>query len=103
MATHFDVLGKETPKSSREAVATPSVVQPAITSGTGGGLPTSMAQPIPIEDPKVQAAFQDLEVQSLIAALRAGQQLEMHDLCRRNPRLFEKVKVLLDAGLLSME
>lgn len=49
---------------------------------------------------KVSEAFQDPEVQALLSRLYAGQNLEMHKLARENPRLFMKVRILLDAGLL---
>lgn len=93
MATHFEVLGKE--------------------SGTSGA-PTAVAQmgrassqdavhaPQFLE-PKVAEVMKDPEVQALLGALRAGRLLEMHELCREHPRLFQKMKVLLDAGLLNMQ
>merc|ERR1712039_42510 len=104
MATHFDVLGKEEAKTTNGAskpTPAPSSVQPAYRPV--GNAPAPSLEPLPIDDPNVAAAFSDPEVQALIASLRAGRPMEMHELCRRNPKLFQKVKVLLDAGLLSME
>merc|ERR1719215_1619474 len=109
MATHFDVLSKEEgtkPKpasSSSPADNTVQIIQRDAAATKAAAAPPSTLAPLPIEDPKVAAAFSDPEVQLLIANLRAGKPMEMHELCRRNPRLFEKVKILLDAGLLSME
>merc|ERR1711920_919531 len=106
MATHFDVLGKEEAKNTNGAskpTTSPSSVQPVVRPVGNGSSSTPNLEPLPIDDPKVAAAFSDPEVQALIASLRAGKPMEMHELCRRNPRLFEKVKILLDAGLLSME
>merc|ERR1712194_741175 len=103
MATHFDVLSKEEPKKPKPAAqaapADNSVTIIERSAGAGrAATPTAtpaLLEPLPIEDPKVAAAFSDPEVQHLIATLRAGKPMEMHELCRRNPRLFEKVKVLL--------
>eukprot|EP00930_Biecheleria_cincta_P057937 TRINITY_DN43799_c0_g1_i1.p1 TRINITY_DN43799_c0_g1~~TRINITY_DN43799_c0_g1_i1.p1 ORF type:complete len:439 (-),score=118.95 TRINITY_DN43799_c0_g1_i1:67-1383(-) len=105
MATHFDVLGKDTPNPAKSSSSPsqssimPASPKPAASAGGyAGGL-----EPLPIDDPKVMQAFQDPEVQQLLAALRAGQPLEMHELCRRRPQLFQKVKILLDNGLLALQ
>mmetsp|Transcript_49563 Transcript_49563/g.106066 ORF Transcript_49563/g.106066 Transcript_49563/m.106066 type:complete len:497 (+) Transcript_49563:54-1544(+) len=107
MATHFDLLGKEAPAPASPAAAGAAPPQKAlpkapVTPFAPDPVPQAQ-QPLPIADPKVAAAFQDPEVQELLASLRAGRPLEMHELFQQRPRLFEKVKVLLDAGLLSMQ
>merc|ERR1712003_43535 len=109
MATHFDVLSKEEPKGSKSSASSTSASADSAVRSIGNGAKsnsrqaTATPEPLPIEDPKVAAAFSDPEVQCLIANLRAGRPMEMHEIGRRNPKLFEKVKVLLDSGVLSME
>lgn len=90
MATHFEVLGKS-------EVGRPS---PAPETGKTQTLDSAFLSTL---EPHVEAAFRDPEVQAVISALRAGQPLEMHVLGQQNPRLFQKVKVLLDAGLLGLQ
>ena len=87
MATHFDVI------SQSAALGPSSLARHEVPS------PSS---PVFFDDPKVQDVLQDTEVQQLLASLQSGRSLEIHDLARANPRLFCKVKVLLDNGLLNM-
>merc|ERR1712039_270679 len=102
MATHFDVLSKEegskpkTTSSPAPADNPVQIIQRDAASTKAAAAAPSTLEPLPIDDPKVAAAFSDPEVQHLIASLRAGKAMEMHELCRRNLRLFEKVKILLD-------
>lgn len=106
MATHFDVLAATSGSSTPSAPAfgnTPCDVPAASAPATTATPKKPIDAPVVIEDPKVQDALQDPQVQALIESLRRGQPLEMHELCRRNPWLFDKVRVLLDAGLLSMQ
>merc|ERR1712118_482536 len=84
MATHFEVLGSQAPSPS------------------SAGIPPQ-ATPQLIDDPKVEAALKDPEVQQLISELQRGRQLEMHELGATNPRLFQKIRVLLDSGLLNVQ
>ncbi|OLP98013.1 Phosphatidylinositol 3-kinase vps34 [Symbiodinium microadriaticum] len=96
MATHFDVLSKEAPNPGKpQAGYTKAPSQPAKAS------PAQQASPL--DDPKVAKAFQDPEVQQLISELYAGKPLEMHELCQQKPHLFQKVKILLDNGLLALQ
>lgn len=96
MATHFDVLSKEAPNPGKpQAGYTQAPSQPAKAS------PAQQASPL--DDPKVAKAFQDPEVQQLISELYAGKPLEMHELCQQKPHLFQKVKILLDNGLLALQ
>lgn len=121
MATHFEVLGHGAGQAARKPPtvaagasvaagvcaledARPSISSrpkktPLYTENLLDEDPVTKA----LMDPKVADAFQDAEVQALLAELRAGRPLEMRDLCRERPQLFFKVKVLLDAGLLSMQ
>mmetsp|Transcript_76544 Transcript_76544/g.140128 ORF Transcript_76544/g.140128 Transcript_76544/m.140128 type:complete len:488 (+) Transcript_76544:32-1495(+) len=118
MATHFDVLSKEAPTQSRGSsgsAAAPAAPAPAAAAAPlakpprRGEIMSAEAvqghsqQPLPIADPKIAALLQDPEVMQLIAALRAGQPLEFHELARSNERLFMKVKMLLDNGLLDLQ
>lgn len=117
MATHFEVLSKEAPNPPKASSSqAPKPVDAPITGlDLGAKPPPAAAMPagyssqaqkgerLPIEDPAVAAAFQDPEVQALIAAIRAGQPFEMHQLARTNERLFHKVRILLDSGLLAMQ
>merc|ERR1711879_1043326 len=95
MATHFDVLSKDAPKSS-----TPAAPPKQIASSGYSAPPVQekSQELLVMEDPEVQEAFRDPEVQKLLGELRAGRQLEMHDLARSNPRVMHRVKVLLDKG-----
>jgi hypothetical protein len=113
MATHFEVLGNEAPKTSKPAQPARET-QKAIDAPVAGldlsarplpmtTRPSSNGEKLPIDDPKVMAVMQDPEVQALIAAIRAGQPLELHQIARTNERLFMKVKVLLENGLLAMQ
>jgi hypothetical protein len=104
MATHFDILGKDQ-DSKTSASASPAPVS-APRPPTGGYNSSngnaSSSEMLVLEDPEVQAAFADPEVQQLLAELRAGRHLEMHELARTNPRLTHRIRILLDKGLLSM-
>jgi len=120
MATHFDVLSKEAPKpvpgagapapvpmGSPASIANPllelegaQVARPASRAVSTQHIPPDDPAAKAMADPKVSEAFQDPEVQALLSRLYAGQNLEMHELARENPRLFMKVQILLDAGLL---
>jgi len=113
MATHFEVLGNEVPKTPKPAQP-PVESQKAIDAPLTGldlcakpppmmARPSSNGEKLPTDDPKVMAAMQDPEVMALIAAIRAGQPLELHQIARTNERLFMKVKILLDNGLLAMQ
>jgi len=109
MATHFDVLSKEAPdpkksnstSSSTEVVATKVPPGAPVISRGGAGYASSN-EATPLSNPEVAAAFQDAEVQQLIAELRAGAPLEMHELGQTRPHLMHKVKILLDSGLLAL-
>lgn len=118
MATHFEVLGKEEGKgkapSPPPAAEPPKPVAAPITGlDLAAKPPPAMAKKtgkasegstgLPIDDPAVMNALQDPEVQSLLAAIRAGHPFELHELGQANPRLFMKVKILLDSGLLAMQ
>lgn len=112
MATHFDVLSKD---QDSNASATPAPQATAASSAaTSRGLPagggynsssgsSTSPEMVVLEDPEVQAAFKDPEVQQLLGELRAGRHLEIHELARSNPRVMQRVKLLLDKGLLSMQ
>lgn len=104
MATHFDVLSKEAPGAKPQAGYAKMPAPPAPPKQP---VAQSRAQPavqaLPTDDPKVAAAFQDPEVQELLAELYAGKPLEMHELCQQRPNLFHKVKILLDSGLLALQ
>ncbi|CAE8635013.1 unnamed protein product [Polarella glacialis] len=112
MATHFDVLSKEAPKdgakdkppaAASSALAKPAAGQVMSSAAASAAGAQMLALDDPLADPKVAEAFQDPEVQKLIAALRSGMPLEMHELAQGNPRLFMKVKILLDSGLLGLQ
>eukprot|EP00927_Polykrikos_kofoidii_P065413 TRINITY_DN61169_c0_g1_i1.p1 TRINITY_DN61169_c0_g1~~TRINITY_DN61169_c0_g1_i1.p1 ORF type:complete len:526 (+),score=111.02 TRINITY_DN61169_c0_g1_i1:103-1680(+) len=111
MATHFDVLSKEAPASqSKNVGATSSQLAPSTlpqnlkgASGQPAVASSGGSEAIVLDDPRIQEAFADPEVQQLIAELRAGRQLEIRELGSANPRLMHRIKVLLDAGLLSMQ
>lgn len=108
MATHFDVLGKEAPDPRR--------IEQQGTTANGGGrqgakgnLPAAGADAEDqrvqeaLKDPAVVAAFRDPEVQALLASLRAGRPLELHELARGNERLFHKMKVLVEKRLIDLQ
>lgn len=113
MATHFDVLSKEAPTPSRASTGKPA--PQALPASAPAAAPSARpprpgeimsgegTSDLPIADPKIAALLQDPEVLELIGALRAGRPLELHDLARSNERLFMKVKVLLDNGLLNLQ
>lgn len=121
MATHFEVLSNQAPNpqqsspaSSTATTAPPAQAQKAIHAPLAGldlgakpapavAAPASKGGMLPTDDPKLLALLQDPEVMHLIAGIRAGQPFEMHELGRRNERLFQKVRVLLDNGLLAMQ
>merc|ERR1719296_126932 len=132
MATHFDLMSKNAPEAPAKKASAPSAgsttkpvaaLMPSgggggTTESLGGGYPGGSRQPVPLHtgnlpvddpvtkalsDPRVAEAFQDAEVQKLLAELRAGRPLEMRELCRERPQLFMKIKVLLDAGLLNLQ
>merc|ERR1712178_650185 len=73
MATHFDVLSKDPPKSSA-----PPPKQGSSSAGCGAPAMPAVQQKsqefLVMEDPEVQEAFRDPEVQKLLAELRAGRQ-----------------------------
>merc|ERR1712110_804318 len=92
MATHFEVLEKEKGKTSAPAGKTSAPASPAMFT-EGGGSTSSSARPIAggysnsgntspemtlMQDPAIQAAFKDPEVQRLLGELRAGRHLEIH-------------------------
>mmetsp|Transcript_74056 Transcript_74056/g.176336 ORF Transcript_74056/g.176336 Transcript_74056/m.176336 type:complete len:343 (-) Transcript_74056:287-1315(-) len=97
MATHFDVLGSSSKASSKAPAA--QQAPPTSTSSTSTSQQSSGPVVLP---PEVQAVLKDPEVKQLLNAAQAGMPLEIHALGQSNPRLFHKIKVLLDAGLLSM-
>jgi hypothetical protein len=112
MATHFEVLSNEAPDPRQKSQPTAENQKPIQAPITGLDLaakpppavaPPSNGEKLPTEDPQVLATLQDPEVQALIGAIRAGQPLELHEVGRNNPRLFMKVKILLDNGLLAMQ
>lgn len=123
MATHFDLLGKGAVKASPAGPGAPSTsmvsskgsqdtsVLPDTVRGTSAPpaplytshLPSDDPVAKALSDPKVSEAFQDAEVQALLAELRAGRPLEMRELCQQRPHLFRKLKALLDAGLLNLQ
>merc|ERR1712137_990959 len=92
MATHFDVLSKDSKNVNKPLRSEPSQQVKTLEQVCGAKY-----------SPEVEAAFKDPEVLSLIAELQSGKQLEMHQLVQDKPHTFHKVKVLLDAGLLSMQ
>eukprot|EP00811_Abedinium_folium_P001706 NODE_11564_length_1278_cov_3.715899.p2 GENE.NODE_11564_length_1278_cov_3.715899~~NODE_11564_length_1278_cov_3.715899.p2 ORF type:complete len:218 (-),score=76.35 NODE_11564_length_1278_cov_3.715899:207-860(-) len=95
MATHFDVLGKEqAPKATTAAPAPALAPAPA---------QAQAAPNIEYLSPEVRGALEDPEVQATLQALRAGSPLEMHTLLRNKPRLFQRLKILLDAGLVHLQ
>mmetsp|Transcript_27945 Transcript_27945/g.61621 ORF Transcript_27945/g.61621 Transcript_27945/m.61621 type:complete len:326 (-) Transcript_27945:43-1020(-) len=97
MGTHFDVL------SGSQAATDSKGEQGAATASKGSeSAPANPQQPTMLP-PEVAACLKDREVQQLLNAARAGMPLELHAIGQSNPRLFQKVKVLLDAGLLSMQ
>jgi len=105
MGTHFDILSKSkepggasaSPPKAEAAKSSAAPALPAPPQAPGGG-----EAPLLLE-PEVERAFRDPEVQALLAELRAGRPLELHELRCANPRLFMKMKVLLDAGLLGLQ
>lgn len=105
MATHFDVLaagaGKTAPNSAA-GVGAAAARAAALPPSDSAAIATAPQEALVIEDPQVQEALRDPEVQRLIAEVRAGRNLEMRELCRENPRLFVRLKVLLDKGVLAM-
>jgi hypothetical protein len=120
MATHFDVLANqaEAPKAaappappSQKAIDAPLsgldlAAKPpaaALAPPSSGGETRKGEKPLPTEDPKIMALLQDPEVMALIAGIRAGKPFELHEVGRRNPRLFQKVRVLIENGLLAMQ
>jgi hypothetical protein len=112
MATHFEVLGKEAPSKPAKTSTAPSEAPKAIPAPVTGLDLAAKPPPVdtrslpktglPTDDPVVMNALMDPEVQSLIQAIKAGHPFEMHALGRSNPKLFMKVKILLDNGLLAM-
>merc|ERR1712014_437050 len=103
MATHFDVLSKDAAKSPAHATPARQVASSGNSAPPPSAVQEKAQELLVMEDPEVQEAFRDPEVQKLLAELRAGRQLEMHELARVNPRLMHRVKVLLDKGLLSFQ
>merc|ERR1712216_573091 len=91
MATHFEVLGNEEPKSKP---------QPTYTGPQGE---TVQGIPQMINNPEVEKALRDPEVQQIIGEMQRGRPLEMRELAGQNPRLFHKLKILLDAGLFNLQ
>lgn len=101
MAVHFQELGKH---ESKEKPQTPT--KPAsntVVPMRGAKLPPGSPAPLPIDNPVVAEALMDPEVQTLINQMRQGRSPEMHEICQRNPRLFQKLKILLDNGLLNLQ
>merc|ERR1711904_79513 len=94
MATHFEVLGNEEPQTSS---------QPTYTSPQGQTVQGTPQMAQMMNNPEVQKALKDPEVQQIIAEMQRGRPLEMRELSRDNPRLFLKLKVLLDAGLFNLQ
>mmetsp|Transcript_43654 Transcript_43654/g.79629 ORF Transcript_43654/g.79629 Transcript_43654/m.79629 type:complete len:321 (+) Transcript_43654:66-1028(+) len=94
MATHFDVLSGS--KAAKGGKAAPPAAAAPQESALSTPQPTMLS-------PEAAACLKDPEVQQLLNAARAGMPLELHAIGQSNPRLFQKVKVLLDAGLLSMQ
>lgn len=95
MATHFEVLGEEESKNPSQTTYT----NPQ-TGQTVQGTPEMQKA---LKNPEVQKALKDPEVQQIIAEMQQGRPLEMHELGRKNPGLFLKLKVLLDAGLFNLQ
>lgn len=91
MATHFEVLGKEEETS-----------KPQATYQTPQGQ-TVQGQPQILQNPEVEKTLKDPEVQQIIAEMQRGRPLEMRELASQNPRLFMKLKILLDAGLFNLQ
>jgi len=91
MATHFELLGKEEEKSPPQATYQNPQGQ------------TVQGQPEFLQNPEVQKALKDPEVQQIIAEMQRGRPLEMRELSSQNPRLFYKLKTLLDAGLFNLQ
>lgn len=106
MGTHFDILSKSketsgpstSPPRQEAARNSAAPALPAPPQAPGGG-----DAPPQLLEPEVEKAFRDPEVQALLAEMRAGRPLELHELRCGNPRLFMKMKVLLDAGLLGLQ
>merc|ERR1711939_394399 len=90
MATHFSELAKTSDGPKQPG---PSEAATSSCPGLAGGSEV----PNPDLPPHVQEALRDAEVKALIASVQAGRPLEMHALAQENPRLFSKVKILLDA------
>lgn len=109
MATHFDVLSKDPtqasgdPKQGSTSASPAPVIQMIGTPDKRPAVAEKAQEFLVMEDPAVQEAFRDPEVQNLLAELRAGRQLEFHELARSNPRLLQRIKLLLDKGLLSFQ
>lgn len=93
MATHFEVLGKEEEKQS----------PPQATYQTPQGQNIDPRTAQIIQNPEVEKALKDPEVQQIIGEMQRGRPLEMRELAGQNPRLFHKLKILLDAGLFNLQ
>merc|ERR1711924_307859 len=96
MATHFEVLGKEEEKTTSKPQATYQNPQ-------GQSVQVDPRQAQIIQNPEVEKALKDPEVQQIIAEMQRGRPLEMRELASQNPRLFYKLKLLLDAGLFNLQ
>jgi hypothetical protein len=97
MATHFEVLGKDEPERK------PQTTYQAPDGKMVQGIPQNPEMQKMLENPEVQKALKDPEVQQIIAEMQRGRPLEMRELAGQNPRLFQKLKILLDAGLFNLQ
>ncbi|CAD7957602.1 unnamed protein product [Amoebophrya sp. A120] len=127
MGTHFDVLAK---KAEKENQNTSNANTGGSGVGTTGSEPTAASKvskkstkPMApdkafrkaaknmnlseeenrkFQDPRVVEAMMDPKVQQVIAMVKAGRGLDMRDIGRRDMDLFQKLRYLLDQGILGV-